>query len=235
LWDTHVRTEQHINQVQLEAEKSAAQSTGSEVTRKRKAGYDDGHERKKSKGALRDMVDGTSLDKIEEQLAVGTDNPADELDSVVGTTLRSSDATEAIGAVDEDEWAAFERGVATPPPEEASTIAYKAGTTIVAAPLSAAQLAEQEKEADSAQRRQQDLDLEEEREDASKQLEDELEQMNDLEQRVNRLKDRREALRKAAEHAAKANTEESIVTTLPASISQDDGEDSEGDAWDPWR
>lgn len=235
LWDTHVRTKQHINQVQLESERNITKPAGPGVTRKRKAGHDDGHERKKSKGGLRDVVDGTSLGNIEEQLVEDTHNTPEELGSPAAPIVKSSNASEAVSPVDEDEWAAFERGVATPPPEEVSTTAHRAGATIEAAPLSAAQLAKQENGANSAQRVDQDLYIEEEKDDASKQLEDELDQMNELEQRVNRLKDRREALRRGVEHAAKANTVEPTVTTHPLSISQDEGEDSAEDEWDPWR
>ena len=96
-------------------------------------------------------------------------------------------------AVDEDEWAAFERDVATPPPEPS---ALTAAATISAAPLSAAELAAQSREEDNLQKKSlREVELEGEKEDAARQMEEELDEMAEFDERVKRLREKREQLR----------------------------------------
>ena len=97
------------------------------------------------------------------------------------------------GAIDEDEWAAFERDVATPPPEPS---ALTAEATITAAPMSAAELAAQSREQASMQRKTlREAEMEGEKEDAARQMEEEFDEMAGLEERVKRLREKREHLR----------------------------------------
>lgn len=96
-------------------------------------------------------------------------------------------------AVDEDEWAAFEREVipltAQPPPH--STI------TISAAPVSASELAAQKAAEEKALRgRSREEEAEAEREEEGRRMEDEFELQEEMETRVRRLRERREMLRK---------------------------------------
>ncbi|KAL8648142.1 MAG: hypothetical protein Q9210_005155, partial [Variospora velana] len=96
-------------------------------------------------------------------------------------------------AVNEDEWAAFQRDVASPPPEPS---ALTAAADISVAPLTAAELAAQSREAASRQAKERlEAELEGEKEDAARQLEEEFEDMAELEDRVRRLREKREALR----------------------------------------
>ncbi|KAK5062542.1 hypothetical protein LTR84_004615 [Exophiala bonariae] len=103
--------------------------------------------------------------------------------------------------VDEDEWAAFEREVAplTAPQQESGTISQPPtsyeGATITAAPLSAAQIAQQ---ADEQKRRRLDTEADDEKEDEGRRLEEEFDVMEEMEERVRRLREKREALRHLA-------------------------------------
>lgn len=104
-----------------------------------------------------------------------------------------------VAAVDEEEWAAFVRDVATPPPPPlGSASALLASTaTIIAAPLSAAEIAAQAREeAELQQAKADEVEAEADKEDAERRLEEEFEEMAGLEERVRVLKQKREALRK---------------------------------------
>ena len=101
--------------------------------------------------------------------------------------------TADAATVDENEWAAFERDVATPPPEPS---AFTAEATISAAPLSAAELAAQSREqANLHKKSSREVELEGEKEDAARQMEEELDEMAGFDERVKRLREKRERLR----------------------------------------
>ena len=107
----------------------------------------------------------------------------------------SPPTTVDAATVDEDEWAAFERDVATPPPEPS---ALTAAATISAAPMSAAELAAQSREQASLQKRSlRELEQEGEKEDAANRMEDEFEEMAGYDEKIKRLKEKREKLRLA--------------------------------------
>ncbi|KAL9635599.1 MAG: hypothetical protein Q9164_003355 [Protoblastenia rupestris] len=101
--------------------------------------------------------------------------------------------------IDEAEWAAFERDIATPPPSSpkaAAPSALMAAATISAAPLSAAEIAAREKEEERVSgRERREVELEAEKEDAARALEEEFDEMEGLEERVRRLREKREMLR----------------------------------------
>lgn len=95
--------------------------------------------------------------------------------------------------VDEDEWAAFERDIATPPSKPS---ALTAAATISAAPVSSAELAAQSLEEGDLQKKSlREVELEGEKEDAARQMEEELEEMAGFDERVKRLREKREQLR----------------------------------------
>ena len=95
--------------------------------------------------------------------------------------------------IDEEEWAAFQREVASPPPE---TSAFTATADISAAPMTAAELAAQSREEASRQAKERlEADVEGEKEDAARQMEEELDEMAELEDRVRKLREKRELLR----------------------------------------
>lgn len=118
--------------------------------------------------------------------------------------------------VDEDEWAAFEREVAPLAVAQepmAQTLANYEGATITAAPMSAAQIAQQ---ADEDKRRRLDTEAEDEKEDEGRRLEEEFDVMEEMEERVRKLREKREALRNIAlakEGSALAQDQEQPVST----------------------
>ncbi len=103
----------------------------------------------------------------------------------------------AQGPVDEDEWAAFEAdmlGGQAPGARGAAPVS--ADAVISAAAMTAEQLAAKGAEEDQEKRKAlADIELEDEKEEATRALEDEFEEMEELEARVQKLKERREALR----------------------------------------
>lgn len=151
--------------------------------------------------------------------------------------------------VDEEEWAAFEREIATLEPAPDALSAIRASATIEAAPLTAEEIAAQAREELSTQRGRKEAELEAEKEDATRHLEEEFEEMEELEARVKRLRERREQLRRGSEtsqrpqaastndpHAEKATTDH-VETSVLEQINgeEDDEDDDEEDDWDDWR
>lgn len=135
--------------------------------------------------------------------------------------------------IDEDEWAAFEREVATPPP---TTSVLMSEATISAAPLSAAGIAAQEREQANVQKKERmEAVVEGEREDAARRLEDEFEEMAGLEEKVRRLREQREQLRKEIKRGdedARMMSEDGNDADVDAGDSA--SEDDVDDEWDSW-
>lgn len=102
--------------------------------------------------------------------------------------------------IDEDEWAAFERDVATPPPPATSNVldTLNASNAISSKPLTADELAAQAREEQKAQRSRRDVEREDEKEEADQALAEEFEEMEALEERVRKLRERREGLRRGS-------------------------------------
>ncbi|KZF21076.1 hypothetical protein L228DRAFT_269478 [Xylona heveae TC161] len=142
-------------------------------------------------------------------------------------------------AVDEDEWAAFERDVAateeevqTVVPSVRPTAAFTAAATITAQPVSAGEVAARA-EVEAATRNsvtQREAELEAEKEDAARRLEQEFDEMEDLEERVRRLRRKREELRHGGGGGATAasgttssmdlDTEDNSTSAAAASLAQ---------------
>ncbi|KAI5459377.1 hypothetical protein BGZ63DRAFT_360865 [Mariannaea sp. PMI_226] len=154
------------------------------------------------------------------------------------SSLATDDRTNApTTQVDEAEWAAFEADIAetSAPYDEDATISAPAMTTEEVAAAEVAREQEAEK-----RRAQADVDLEDEKEEATRALEEEFEEMEELEARVRRLKEKREALRKRGESfsqealPAKPTSIEKENLTVP--IEEADEEDEEeDDDWDGFR
>jgi len=132
--------------------------------------------------------------------------------------------------VDEDEWAAFERDVADVAEPDFAT------ATIEAAPVSAAQLAEQQR-TNTVQQREDEAEAE--KEDESRRMEEEFDVMEEMEDRVKKLRARREALRipdpdpePARPGTVDAKNEVPRGNSHPAE--QAATEDSSGDDEDDW-
>jgi hypothetical protein len=115
-----------------------------------------------------------------------------------------------------------------PPPPAAM---YTSGAVIEAKPMTAAEIAAQAREEQSAQRAKKDEEMEGEKEDAARALEDEFEEMEGLEERVKRLREQREALRTKRSQAI--NTD--IIAPVAPLAEEDDGSESDDEDWDDWR
>ena len=151
--------------------------------------------------------------------------------------------------IDESEWAAFERDVATPPPSPPSRNALTAVATISAAPLTAAEVAAREREAASTQAKERrEADLEGEKEDAARRLDEEFDEMEVLEARVRRLREMREALRRKREQEEEGNRDGNVedkgtrsnggggLDKVPPDRSDEheDVYEDEDEDWDEW-
>ncbi|PSR99161.1 hypothetical protein BD289DRAFT_424754 [Coniella lustricola] len=104
---------------------------------------------------------------------------------------------------DDDEWAAFEAEVvnatAIAPNTTTSAIATINDAVITAQPMTAEQIAAQKaQEEQQAKRARADMEIEDDKEEATRALETEFEEMEELEARVRRLREKREALRRGS-------------------------------------
>lgn len=184
----------------------------------------------------------------------GDEAPAVPTEPEPGVETTASKKQEQA-AVDEDEWAAFEREVVAPTrvPQSTSTsmpAAVNSSATISAAPVTAAEMAaQQSREADEAPDTRQ-ADVKGEEEDAARYLEEEFEEMEQLEDKVRKLKEKREELRRKREATEEKETvetkaageaqgggDEEVVSAEKAEEegSGDEGESDEDDEWDDWR
>lgn len=114
------------------------------------------------------------------------------------TSATPAAASQPLLGEDED-WAAFEAEVVNAKPAAAAingVLSDNDGAVISAAPVSAEELAARGEEDEQQRRRAMaDIEIEDEREEATRALEAEFEEMEELEARVRKLKEKREALR----------------------------------------
>ena len=203
VWSKHLKTPQHAmraERLRISTSKPPEQPTTREVSngsKKRKASDGEGDLRKRKKpildshGSFADETNETSKDASTDDFQATSDAPMKTPQPT--TTLPSH----TIPTPPEDEWAAFERDVATPPPDPGLPSALTAEATITAAPITAAELAAQSQaEANVQSRERREAEIEGEKEDAARALEEEFDEMEDLEERVRRLREMREELRK---------------------------------------
>lgn len=123
-----------------------------------------------------------------------------------------------------------EMPVATAQPDKFTST----GLVAEAAPMTAAEIAAQAREEQSAQRGKREEELEADKEEAAQQLQDEFDEMETLEERVRRLREQREALREVTLQAEKADVV--IADAKPAGYESDGSESvDEDDEWDDWR
>ncbi len=119
----------------------------------------------------------------------------------------ASSATVSQAAIDEDEWAAFEAEMInnTRSKSAAAATLLSADAVISAPAMTAEEIVAKATEEDQEKRRAlADIELEDEKEDATRALEAEFEEMEELEARVRKLKERREALRQQGAGSAPA-------------------------------
>ena len=138
--------------------------------------------------------------------------------------------------IDEDEWAAFERDVATPPPDPFAPSALTASATISVAPMTAAELAAQSREQASLQAREnREAEVEGEKEDAARALEEEFDEMEELEERVRRLREKREELRRKRVNKAEEDGKTETDHTNAADLEESEESEDEDDGWGLWK
>ncbi|KAF2494510.1 hypothetical protein BU16DRAFT_527583 [Lophium mytilinum] len=222
---------------------SAAPATAP-MGKKRKAVDDEPETRKRTKaeedtGVPSGFFDGGAIDEAQaasptEERDLRTDAREQTLEpSEPPAVLVADEPAPVVDEVDEELWAAFERDVATPPPERHNVPALAAAATIQAAPMSAAELAAQAREDMSAQRGRRDAEIEAEKEDAARQLEDEFDEMESWEERARKLREKREALRKARDLSAPP-VQEIVAEPPEASEDEESEDDFEEDGWGDW-
>lgn len=219
VWNKHLKSTQHAmraERLRLSTPKSSGPRSTREVSngsKKRKASNDEDDSRKRSKSVI-DVTGGFFDDPVEaDNMLYPSTEDAKEYIPTITTATQTTQPTTTLTShpmppppapvpptvltttIDEDEWAAFERDVATPPPES-SIPALNSSATISAAPMTAADIAAQAREqANTQSKERREAELEGEKEDAARTLEDEFDEMEGLEARVKRLREMREALR----------------------------------------
>ena len=195
LWSGHLKSLNHRKNVQKISEpvarpaKRKIDSVEEDQGRERNYEVDS---RKKPKSALESKENSPPVPEREapsEEPPTGTVNgetqPSQPDPTPNGRSPSTSQIPPAI-EIDEDEWAAFERDVAeVAKPEFAAAV-------IEAAPVSAAELAVQQK-TNAVQQREDDAEAE--KEDEGRRMEEEFDVMEEMEDRLRRLRTRREALR----------------------------------------
>ncbi|KAL9101882.1 MAG: hypothetical protein Q9163_002903 [Psora crenata] len=204
VWSRHLKSTQHAmraerqrlskNAPSINLEPAQTTRVANNGSKKRKQSDGDEDPRKKTRPVI-------SFTEPEQEA-----NEAMTVPSPQKMPIRSEQAAELLSApppiqdIDEAEWAAFERDLATPPPHDfqiTGPSALMAAATISAAPLSAADIAAREKEEERISgKERREAELEAEKEDATLALEEEFDEMEGLEERVRRLREKREALRR---------------------------------------
>lgn len=250
VWNKHLKSTQHAmrqERLRLSTSKPPAQAGSREVSggsRKRKADEGNDDSRKRSRPVI--DLPGGFFDEIIESNNQSVKEPASEqpeapksikipIEPMPATTTLNpqpipNPASVPSAPIDEDEWAAFERDVATPPPDPSKPSALTAEATISAAPLTAAELEKQAREQASRQSRERrEAEVEGEKEDAARALEEEFDEMEGLEERVARLKKMREELRSriATDGEDKGGREEERASKRGVEDVESDDEDDD--------
>ncbi|KAK2811185.1 hypothetical protein FQN50_002282 [Emmonsiellopsis sp. PD_5] len=232
-------------------------SPSARPTKKRKLAPEEDDIRKKSRAAAQQQqlspedVRPEADQEVEEEAGpveppvAETPDIHDRFPSPEEPTVQAAPAQIEPQAVDEDEWAAFEREVAAPtklpttaPP--AAIAAITSSTAISAAPVTAAELAERERMERESQMSAREQETVYEKEDAARLLEEEFDEMQQLEERVKRLKEMRDEIRrrKAGEmvvEGVEGEREGEGQVEVGGEGEEDVDEDEEDEEWDNWR
>jgi ribosome-associated translation inhibitor RaiA len=211
------------------------------LSKKRKADDDDAtdtRKRTKAKGfsnlpsAFFDATEADPLEEEEEQI----EEPSQPLDGFVAATEAPPALPQSTSKPTKDldeEWAAFEQDIASIPEPKSALDALNANAVLEAAPISATEATSQSLEGDATiQKGRRDVEMEEEKEDASRALEEEFEEMEVLEERLKRLKEKREQLRASKSEAI------NHIAAQPEAVLEDgsnEDDEDEDDEWDGWR
>lgn len=165
--------------------------------------------------------------------------PTTSLPSRQASHLAAADRPSSAAAqVDEAEWEAFQADIAaiSAPYDRDAVISAPAMTAEESAAAAAA-----EAQTEGSRKPQADVDIEDEREEATRAREDEFEEMQELEERVKRLKEKREALRKRGESHGQASPQEKAEEAAVADgdaeeeDEEDEEDDEDEDDWDGFR
>jgi len=168
------------------------------------------------------------------------------LSAATGTQPAPTTAPSAAATIDEDEWAAFEadlvHGTAAQTTTKPAAAALLDSDAVISAPvMSAAEVAAKSEEEEHAKRRALvDIQIEDEKEDATRALETEFEVMEELEARAKRLRERREALRAQGNGGAVAAIpKDTEVKGVPAgkenAATPEEEDEEEEDDWAGFR
>jgi hypothetical protein len=229
---TLLRQQRAARQQAQKPQKQSAAPAAVPTSKKRKAADDSAEERKRTRtedevGVPAGFFDAGAQDQEEE----ATDPSSTTHDSASLADTREPELSTLqappLDAAAEAELDAFMTEIQQQRPPAAT---YASGAVIEAKPMTAAEIAAQAREEQSAQRARKDEEMEGEKEDAARALEDEFEEMEGLEERVRRLRDQREALR--LKHAQPTTAD---IALHSAPLSEEDGSDSEDEDWDDWR
>ncbi|KAL8924934.1 MAG: hypothetical protein Q9208_003817 [Pyrenodesmia sp. 3 TL-2023] len=262
LWNKHFNSTLHATNAKKSREatsqKAAAplgpskQSNGISNSKKRKADDESSDEetRKRTKAGEQAVPNGFVPQKDKTALYSPVASIANETPDNLPAPPADLDATEhgipsyprnAVSpfnpkaTIDEDEWAAFQREIATPPP---GPTALTAAADIVSAPLTAAELAAQSREQASRQAKERlEAEIAGEKEDAARQLEEEFDEMAELEDRVRRLREKREQLRmKEKQDGPVVEEKEPPDPTVRNGGASDEesSDEDEGNGWRSW-
>ncbi|KAL8736760.1 MAG: hypothetical protein Q9166_000126 [cf. Caloplaca sp. 2 TL-2023] len=269
LWAKHLESSQHSSSLQKSRGATSAapslldHANKGNGSKKRKADDDssDDDTRKRTRGAFEtsspggeahgaSLADRMQTDaklmhnrKRKPSIEIEAGQPEPPLDADPKTNGVPSDSLKREPVrpkpIDEDEWAAFQREVASPPPE---TSALTAAADINAAPMTAAELAAQSRKQASKQAKEQmEAEIEGEKEDAARQMEEEFEEMVELEDRVRRLREKRERLRVKDRGGGGEAIDVDEEKVPPDEVmknectSEDMGSDDDEDEWGSWR
>lgn len=262
VWDKHLKSTQHAMRAERLRLKHGTASSRPEPepvpglqdtgngTKKRKAsdGDEDEDSRKRTRPVSNPSKRSQTISKQPEPLKASHATPSLSSattappESIESHPRQSPPVQLPSQTIDEAEWAAFERDVASPsppPPSAHAPSAITAQATISAGPVSAADIAKQEEEGEEVSRKERrEAELEAEKEDAARLLEEEFDEMEGLEERVRRLREKREELRVRREK----ETEEDEGTVSksdrvasgekqPADVEDDESDDEDFDDW----
>ena len=209
VWNKHLKTPQHAmraERLRISTSKPPEQTTtreSSNGSKKRKASDGEGDLTKRKKpildshGSFADQINETSKHASTGDFQAISDAPMKTPQPTTTLPSHTISTPPVPAQIDEDEWAAFERDVATPAPDPGLPSALTTEATITAAPITAAELAAQSQaEANIQSKERREAEIEGEKEDAARALEEEFDEMEGLEERVRRLREMREELRK---------------------------------------
>ena len=250
VWNKHLKSTQHAMRAERlrlskpglptrEEKSPPSHNLPPANTKKRKASEDDDDVRKRTRPVVSPpaKAQAQTPHRLDKKPPGRTPESA-ELPTSIPTQPQLNQPTGQ--AVDEDEWAAFERDIAEPPlpsPPPGSTALPASQAVISAEPISAAELAaqEKEKERESGRERRED-EMEAEKEDAARALEEEFEEMEGLEERVRRLRNMREELRlKRSESERKEQDVQAEDLAEGVVVAEEsDDEDSQDEDIDEW-